>query len=303
MGTDLVQRIPTNGTIRGDLTGQLPYMGRNLETVFIKSVNREFHEGIGWFSIPEGTFPGLVRVCDKLHFGWQAIAGALPHALINLLMQTDLPSLKLLSTHTSAGMDPVGEHMHNLEEASYSIHPFSPERLNVDIVSAQINHLLLLPYLRKLQVHDQIPTVSIHGLRLELACYGLMYLDLGLITVSFSSTVGILQTLQKLQTLIFAISDLETVVNVGALGDEPLSKSLQTIGMYVIKNKSLIIDNCPSRVILSRLSNIYQVQVQSDSMAVAEYFRSLAQAKAFKWSQSVADQVSVVQTDLFGRAT
>ncbi|ORX72653.1 hypothetical protein DL89DRAFT_290514 [Linderina pennispora] len=224
-----------------------------------------------WFAIPLGTFPRLQMLCDKLHSAWQQRAGGTAHALASLVMQIELPELTTLATHTAAGMDLVPANVPNLRSAEYSIQPFSAERLRDEAVSAQLHRLLLLPHLHRLLLHDQIPTVSVRTDQVDLWHYELRYLNVGLITVSF--------------------------------GDQALSNTLHTLAMYVIRNKTLIIDRRPSEVILARLPQLALVQVQADSLAVDGYLRGLGQQLRFPWSQDVAERVSVVETDLFERAT
>ncbi|KAJ1955262.1 hypothetical protein EC988_001981, partial [Linderina pennispora] len=214
----------------------------------------------------------------------------------------ELPELTTLATHTAAGMDLVPANVPNLRSAEYSIQPFSAERLRDEAVSAQLHRLLLLPHLHRLLLHDQIPTVSVRTDQVDLWHYELRYLNVGLITVSFGSAIKLLRSLQWLQTLVCTISDLVSVAE-DVPGDQALSNTLHTLAMYVIRNKTLIIDRRPSEVILARLPQLALVQVQADSLAIDGYLRGLGQQLRFPWSQDVAERVSVVETDLFARAT
>ncbi|KAJ2887247.1 hypothetical protein H4R27_000044 [Coemansia aciculifera] len=260
------------------------------------------------FDVPEGAFPKLVYLYESVGYAWQHSRGVVSHLLFNKLTEIVLPRLRAIRLRTSRHMSLNRAHLPALEYVTYYTYSQVPESLSGEQVSNQLCCLLRLPNLLYLRYYDQVPAVCLLS-SVDVQCYNLRYLDVGLITISYDNVECILAALPRLCSFILAISDRWSAIQ--PMQDQlqlvPLSVSVQLLGIYVADTDPVlqfdISAETPLQMIMSRLPMLRKLYLQDDVDGARRFLDSMKHERRFAWSQDVADQVEVSQMDFFGRAS
>ncbi|KAJ2062102.1 hypothetical protein GGI17_002669 [Coemansia sp. S146] len=226
------------------------------------------------FDVPEGAFPKLVYLYESVGYAWQHRRGVVSHLLFNKLTEIVLPRLRAIRLRTSRHMSLNRAHLPALEHVTYYTHSQVPESLS----------------------GEQVPAVCLLS-SVDVQCYNLRYLDVGLITISYDNVECILAALPCLCSFILAISDQWSAIQ--PMQDQPqlvpLSVSVQLLGIYAADTDPVlqfdISAETPLQVIMSRLPMLRKLYLQDNVDGARRFLDSMKHERRFAWSQDVADQV------------